>query len=96
MATAVHPAHAAHIVEKTLRFADALAVAEAFEPGALMVPRALIELERFGGALGERLATQAWATLDEKVSTHTGRPETPPVSTRRAIADACARKADTI
>lgn len=88
MATPIHQNHAANIVEKTNRWVAALEAVEAFEPGALLVPRALIVLEKTG-ELGTRLADQGWATLAEKVSTHSGRSETAPVSTRKAIADAC-------
>lgn len=89
MATPIHQNHAANIVGKTRRFTDALEAVEAFEPGALMVPQCLLVLEQGCGSLGARLAEQAWATLAEKASTHTGRTESTPVSTRRAIADEC-------
>lgn len=91
MAKPIHPNHAANIVQKTNRWTAALEAAEAYEPGALLVPYGLILLEKTG-ALGARLADQAWATLAEKVSTHSGRVETAPESTRKAIADACYRR----
>lgn len=93
MAKPIHQNHAANIVEKTNRWVAALRVAEAYEPGSLLAPRALVLLEATG-SLGGRLADQAWATLAEKVSTHSHRVETAPVSTRKAIADACYRLHD--
>lgn len=95
MAKPIHQNHAANIVEKTLRWTAALEAAEAYEPGALLVPRSLVIMEATG-PLGARLAAQGWATLAEKVSTHSGRTETAPESTRKAIADACYRRFDAL
>lgn len=86
MATPIHQNHAANIVEKTIRWVDALDVA-----GALGVPQKLIELGGQGD-VGRVLADAGWDHLAEMVAKVTGRVEVAPISTRKAIADGCARK----
>lgn len=85
---AIAPAHAANIVAKTIRWADALAAAD-----ALGVPTALLVLER-QGPVGKALADDGWDHLADLVVEFTGRAkETAPRSTREAIAQRCAQMA---
>lgn len=83
---AVHRNHAANIVAKTNRWVDALDQA-----GALDTPAVLIVLEA-SSEVGELLAGDAWDRLAEMVEAYTGRPEVAPVTTRKAIRDACAAR----
>lgn len=86
MATPINSRHAANVVAKTLRWADYFEQAAALDPKTMDIPAALIELER-KGFLGRRLADAAWEDLAERVG------ETAPQSTRQAIADELARRA---
>lgn len=89
MATSIAPRHATNIVEKTIRWADALE-----DANALRVPFALTLLERTGGPVGHVLAEAGWDALADMVAEHTGKAETAPVSTRQAITGICSARAD--
>lgn len=88
MATPIHANHAAAIVEKTNRWVDALDRMD-----ALGVPAALNALAATGPT-GQMLARGDWRHLADVVQALTGKSETAPESTRKAIASECARRAD--